>query len=787
MTQPLLNTCPTCSDVVDVSTAEPFNRMACPACKGDMRVRTTFDHFQIIKEVGIGGMSRVFEAVDIGLGRKVALKILNRECSNDAARIEQFEREARMTANFSHPHIVRVYSVGHDQNYFYIAMELITQGSLDDRIRRGGPVREMEVLKLAEQMVLGLKTAYDSGLIHRDIKPGNVLFADDGTAKLVDFGLALMQGDEDTGELWATPYYVPPEKLYDQPDTFRGDMYSLGATLFHALAGRPPFAKDTNSIEELRKIKAVPTRMAAAAPQVSEETCALVDRLMARKPEMRYASYDELLEHIRYARKRLTEGGRKTPGGKPVNKRQRQIFAAAAGAAALLLATGIGLWISRRGGDQSGAPTGLTTSDSGTGSGGKSTTERFLQARQMLLDGHAAKAQAEFHELARNGATRQPTLNWTLFNEGLSALFAGDAARSLDPFREIASQPAWTPTTEDASLAAFFAQASELLQTSTRVPETQTARFPADGVTAVGLLACGLKNWELGDAEAAAPFFAAFQQAKTPASAPWLDGCKKLLAPYLDDLAAMKKWPELKSTTGLEESKQASKAAGDIVTALKVPHGMKAALEKKLTAFRADLAQRETESQKAASEEMQKKSVEELAALESLIPKLKECRTGLKFQQAVDLLKSRPFETATGIQQRDDLLYLWQNAEDFLKTLSDDLNTRGYSGDIDTPSGMTVKGAITRASREKWAVRSGLTDAVVDVANIPPAFLASLGDRMLDTVTDSAVHYRRREMLFAFAWLADLAPYTGVATEMLQRELPGFKERWGRLEKLATR
>ena len=113
-----------------------------------------------------------------------------------------------------------------------------------------------------------LRAAQKAGLVHRDVKPGNILFAADGTPKIVDFGIALASGfeDESGGELWATPYYVPPEKLEHQPDDFRGDIYSLGASLFHALAGRPPFAADTCSVAELRKLKAKPPRLADLPP-----------------------------------------------------------------------------------------------------------------------------------------------------------------------------------------------------------------------------------------------------------------------------------------------------------------------------------------------------------------------------------------------------------------------------------------------------------------------------------------------------------------------------------------
>ena len=144
-----LSTCPACEGVLDVTAFEPYSKVVCPRCGQSVRVRRKFDHFVISRQLGEGGMSRVFESEDERLARRVALKILNRHYSRDGARMKQFEREAQLTAAVTHPNVVKVYSVGRDQGNFYIAMELVGGGSLEKRIADKEHLSEAEVLRVA--------------------------------------------------------------------------------------------------------------------------------------------------------------------------------------------------------------------------------------------------------------------------------------------------------------------------------------------------------------------------------------------------------------------------------------------------------------------------------------------------------------------------------------------------------------------------------------------------------------------------------------------------------------
>jgi serine/threonine protein kinase len=172
----------------------------------------------------------------------VALKILRPELSADPNEIRRLEHEARATAAVNDPHVVQVFSSGTDHGQFYLVMELVDEGSLDDRMAERGRVGEAQVLDTGIQVARGLRAAHEKGLIHRDIKPGNILFAGEEMAKIGDFGLAVAaeQNAEAQNEIWGTPYYVTPERLNNEPEDFRSDIYSLGATLYHAMTGRPP-------------------------------------------------------------------------------------------------------------------------------------------------------------------------------------------------------------------------------------------------------------------------------------------------------------------------------------------------------------------------------------------------------------------------------------------------------------------------------------------------------------------------------------------------------------------
>src|SRR3954471_23124362 len=294
-TAPTTDTCQACGTVIDTSNADPLARVDCPNCGEKVRVQRSFNNFELVETLGIGGMGTVYKARDIQLDRLVALKLLRKDLAEEVDYATRLQQEARVAASVNHPNVVQVFSSGQDHGQFYLVMELVDHGSLDDLIEQKKKLPEELVLEAGIQVAKGLRAAHTKGLIHRDVKPANILFADEHTAKIGDFGLAGVAAEtgETRNEIWGTPYYVAPERLNNEPEDFRSDIYSLGATLFHAISGRAPIEADTNSATALRDLKNRPLNLRTIAPEVSPETARVLQRMIAPNPAQRFSSYDE--------------------------------------------------------------------------------------------------------------------------------------------------------------------------------------------------------------------------------------------------------------------------------------------------------------------------------------------------------------------------------------------------------------------------------------------------------------------------------------------------------------
>ena len=296
--------CLACGTVIDTAAAQPLARVPCPKCGGKVRAERTFDHFVLVETLGVGGMGTVYKARDTLLDRFVALKLLRQDLGTGIDHAAQLQQEARVAASVNHPNVVQVFSSGTDHGQFYLVMELVDHGSLDDFIEQQTRLPEEQVLESGIQVAKGLRAAHRKGLIHCDVKPANILFVDEYTAKIGDFGLAgvAAQGAETQSEIWATPYYVAPERLNNELPDFRSDIYSLGATLFHAIVGKAPIEGETSSAVALRELKTRPLDLRKIMPEVSEATARVFHRMLAPDPAQRFSSYDELVAELEGAR-----------------------------------------------------------------------------------------------------------------------------------------------------------------------------------------------------------------------------------------------------------------------------------------------------------------------------------------------------------------------------------------------------------------------------------------------------------------------------------------------------
>ena len=305
--EPTAQTCPGCGTTVDTTEAEPLARIPCPNCGKKIRVERAFDHFVVVETLGVGGMGTVYKARDMQLDRFVALKLLRRDLGGEEDHKARLQEEARIAAAVNHPYVIQVLDSGTDHGQFYVVMELVDQGSLDDLMALQPRLPEKRVLEIGIQVAKGLRAAQRRGLIHRDVKPANILFVDEHAAKIGDFGLAssATQRWGIGGVVWGTPEYVAPERLNNDPEDFRSDIYSLGATLFHAIAGKPPIEVSTNSATALLESKQRPLDLQAAVPDVSAATAEVLQRMIAADPAQRFSSYDDLVAELERAWREL--------------------------------------------------------------------------------------------------------------------------------------------------------------------------------------------------------------------------------------------------------------------------------------------------------------------------------------------------------------------------------------------------------------------------------------------------------------------------------------------------
>lgn len=537
--EPLVQYCATCGAAIDVSDEEPLAQIGCPACGVELAVSGDVDKFELQSVVGRGGMGVVFRAYDRGLDRYVALKLLRRDKSNKIV-VEQLQKEAQITASINHPHVVRVFTSGTDHGRFFIAMELVDKGTLDDLIHLQGRVAEAQVLEVGSQIAQGLRAALQAGLIHRDVKPGNILFADAHTAKIVDFGLAIFQADEEAqrGEVWGTPYYVAPEKLDHKPEDFRSDIYSLGGTLFHALAGRPPFEGEDASIVALKHVKSQAVSLQAFAPHVSTETAYVINRSLSKDPNDRYQSYDELIEHLDYALENLQAHGGQPQVKKRVvledDEQQKAMGWITAAMFGLIILIGAGVFVFRktifRNGDQA-SPSPIATAAAPAGP--------HPEARAKLVAGDAAGAIDLYRQQLANPKTAPLQQAWANFGEGLAQLIAGQPVQAVNSFETIAERPPFKSKGEDEKMDIFLRNLAREMATASPIRAAEGKALNLTNHEALAIFAYGVKDWSLGKTEDAGALLRLFrQQSNAAGNYAWINELKPLATRLIEEQAA---------------------------------------------------------------------------------------------------------------------------------------------------------------------------------------------------------------------------------------------------------
>ena len=260
-------------------------------------------HYDIVAELGRGGMGVVYKGYEGSLNRYVAIKVLADSLANDAAVKERFLREARSMAALNDPHIIQIYFIGDDEGQTYFVMEFVDGESLGSVLKREGLLHPDQAARIVYQTALGLATAHDRGVIHRDIKPGNIMVGSRGNVKIVDFGIALSTQDfskklTSTGEFVGTPGYLSPEVCLGKPVDQRSDIFSLGIVLFEMLAGRMPFTDESPLGLMLEVVKAEIPDVCTLNHEVDPELSRMLARMIAKDPRDRYQSCHELVADL---------------------------------------------------------------------------------------------------------------------------------------------------------------------------------------------------------------------------------------------------------------------------------------------------------------------------------------------------------------------------------------------------------------------------------------------------------------------------------------------------------
>jgi len=271
----------------------------------DRKAGDRFGTYRVLELIGAGGMGRVYRALDEALQREVALKTLLPALAADGEFVTRFTREARSAAALNHPNITQIYAIGQEGESPYFAMELIRGRSLETVVKAGGALEPAIAAGYIMQAAAGLRHAADKGLIHRDVKPSNLMVAEDGTVKITDFGLAKAARAETqltaTGEVLGSPGYISPEQAQGQPIDLRSDIYSLGATFYHLVTGRLPF-EATTAVAMIMKHMNEPVRSPRAVNAgIPYPIAAVIQRMMAKRPAERFQDYNALLRELERA------------------------------------------------------------------------------------------------------------------------------------------------------------------------------------------------------------------------------------------------------------------------------------------------------------------------------------------------------------------------------------------------------------------------------------------------------------------------------------------------------
>ncbi len=330
--------CPGCGQKLDVSEMPSFSHVNCPACSFDLIVPKWFNNYLLESPEGKGGMAVVYRALDLALDREVAIKIFDPDLAKQGVSPDLFLHEARIAATINHPAVVPIYSCGEWDGSTYIVMQYMNGGTLESRLRKAkGRLPVMETCRWIRDVCEGLDAARELGIVHHDIKPANILLDLDFNAKISDFGLSQVVSGKsasaflDPTRMWLSPQYVSPEKVLTGEEGPEGDIYSLGASFYHLLSGKPPFRSD--DVQELVNMRTQrdPVPPDLVRPDITPALSSVILDMMNHDPAAR-PSYRQIVARINDALRAIMRPAQTVPAEEPGKQNpSRKVFNVPAG------------------------------------------------------------------------------------------------------------------------------------------------------------------------------------------------------------------------------------------------------------------------------------------------------------------------------------------------------------------------------------------------------------------------------------------------------------------------
>lgn len=776
--------CHSCGNPMNVAAVAPFSNVECPTCGKHTRVKREFGPYTLVRRHAAGGMSMVFVAHDNTLDREVALKILSEDYSADEKRITAFEEEARITASFSHPHVVRVLRTGKSFDRFYIAMELVPGGHFEHQIRERGKIPEMEMLPLAIQVAQGLKAAHSAGLIHRDVKPGNILLDAEGHAKLVDFGLALVTqgGKAKAAELWATPYYVPPETIEGDAEDFRSDIYAFGATLYHALAGFPSCGEETMATDILREAKKQVIPLSTADPTLSEGTCRIVERAMAYQPKDRYASYDEMIGQLESALKRLRSGiansaeTSASSARRREKKKQGELITLGAAAVVLLGAASAGIWWITRKEPVRDVKKPLISTNAAVAQDPNSAAaveiaKNYREARAATEARDYEKSAPAFMALNENSAVQEPTRTWAGVEAVLALLLDGKSTAAKEQAQATAVHASGLP--DERKIASELLIMLEKIDERPGISAQDVDFSKTDAPHVIAWMLAALKNWEQGMREPACVYFNAVAAAKISSDESWLIIYQNLAKDYLADQLALTAPAFEKLPPDKAGCEAARGELDDILGKLKT----RGRARFDVRAWQLDLA-RHANLLKTSKPVTSEPNAPEPVVDEALAPlaKLEDFAKHCQFTEGVAYLKSLTADPEGA--SRASLIMVTEACAVFLGDLESDLARESADGEFLMKSGETVKRIACTVTGMLTVTAKDGQIRVAKWEEFSPDALINLHRSFVKNSKSEPERLRRHEYAICFDWLAGNRERARNAAVQLSLTSTAFRQRW---------